>query len=206
MVRSKTAAQQMRDRAREAILEGALAVFGEKGFGGATTAEVAVRAGVSKGLVFNYFPTKDALLEALIERTLGEALAYWEEAEWSGPAAEQLRRILDIGVERVLANTPFYRLYFSLVLQPGGSEAVDRAVARLMPRLMAYFARTERLMAELGSAAPALDAKIFQFALNGFVQAIAAQAGLARQPDIMPIDELKARLLGRFLPRQETKR
>ena len=190
----------MRDKAREAILAGALSIFGEKGFAGATTAEVAMRSGVSKGLVFNYFPTKEALLEALIERTLGDALLYWEEADWSGPAADRLARMVDVAIGRVLADPPFYRLYFSLVLQPGGSAAVRRAIGQLMPRLQAYFARTEQLMAELGSGAPRLDAKLFQFALNGFVQAIAAESSLAGRPDILPVDLLKARLLSRFVP------
>ncbi len=199
MPRSKEQSERMREEAREAILEAALSVFGDRGFT-ATTAEIAAAAGVSKGLVFNYFPTKDALLEALIERTLGASLRYWEEAEWSGPPAEQLARILDIAVGRVLANPRFYRLYFSLVLQPGGSAAVQRAVATVMPRLQGYFSRTEKLMAELGSDQPVLDAKAFQIAINGFSMSLAAEASLVDQPDLIPVEKLKARLLSRFVP------
>ena len=195
----------MREEAREAILEAALVTFGEKGFGGATTAEVAVCAGVSKGLVFNYFPTKEALLEALIERTLERSLAHWEAAEWTGPPAAQLARIVEVGVAEVRARPNFYRLYFSLVLQPGGSEAVKRAVGRLMPRLAGYYGRTEGLMAALGSDSPKLDAQLFQFALNGLVQTLAAEAALLDRPDLLPIDSLKTRLLARFVPLEASK-
>ena len=200
MVRNREQAERMRGAAREAILAGALAAFGEKGFGGATTAEVAERAGVSKGLVFNYFPTKEALLEALVEHTLGESLGHWERAEWSGPAAAQLERIVEVGIAQVLERPDFYRLYFSLVLQPGGSAPVARAVERLAPRLKGYFGRTEALMAELGSEAPALDARVFQLALNGLVQSLAAEAAMADSPDKLKVEPLKQRLLAKFLP------
>ena len=200
MVRSKTTAERMREEARDAILEAALSVFGDKGFAGATTAEVASAAGVSKGLIFNYFPTKDALLEALIERTLGASLRFWEEADWSGAPADQLSRILDVAIAQVLEKPKFYRLYFSLVLQPGGSGAAQRAIAKVMPRLQTYFGRTERLMAELGSDEPALDAKVFQLAVNGLAQTLAAEASLVERPDVLPIEKLKARVLARLIP------
>src|SRR5690349_22487662 len=66
--------EQMRQQATEAILRGALDVFTERGFQGATTAEIAERAGVSKGLIYNYFRTKDDLIVALVEVRVGEAL------------------------------------------------------------------------------------------------------------------------------------
>ncbi|HEX8667764.1 MAG TPA: TetR/AcrR family transcriptional regulator, partial [Allosphingosinicella sp.] len=194
--------KRMREEAREAILAAAMDVFGERGFGGATTAEVAAAAGVSKGLVFNYFPTKDALLQALVAKALGEALDYWEAQSWEGPAQAQLAQLLDGAIAQVCARPNFYRLYFSLVLQPGGSSAVEAAVAGLKRRLEAYYGRIGRLMGELGSPAADLDAKLFQFALNGLAHTIAAEPLLIDRPDLLPIETLKGRLLARFLPEE----
>ena len=53
MPRTEEQNREKREAARGAILDAALSVFGEKGFDGATTADVAKAAGVSKGLVFN---------------------------------------------------------------------------------------------------------------------------------------------------------
>ncbi len=50
---------------RAAILEAVLRVFAEKGFDGTTTRELADAAGVSEALLFEYFPTKDALSAAI---------------------------------------------------------------------------------------------------------------------------------------------
>lgn len=53
---------------REQILGAATKVFAEKGFRAAKMQEVADRAGVSNGTVYNYFSSKDELLLALLEQ------------------------------------------------------------------------------------------------------------------------------------------
>jgi AcrR family transcriptional regulator len=53
---------------REQILEAALKVFASGGFAETTMDEVAVVVGVSKASLYNYFPTKDALLSELVQR------------------------------------------------------------------------------------------------------------------------------------------
>ena len=54
------------DRPQE-ITEAAYAVFAEKGYAAARVAEVAERAGVSKGLLYLYFRTKEELFKAVIK-------------------------------------------------------------------------------------------------------------------------------------------
>jgi AcrR family transcriptional regulator len=49
----------------DAILEAATRIFGERGYAGATTNEIAALAGVSIGSLYQYFPNKDALIGEL---------------------------------------------------------------------------------------------------------------------------------------------
>src|SRR5215471_4249673 len=56
-------ADARRNRAR--VLEAAEAVFAARGTS-ASTEEIALRAGVGAGTVFRHFPTKEALLEAIL--------------------------------------------------------------------------------------------------------------------------------------------
>lgn len=53
---------------RDAILEAALRVFAELGFSAARMEQVAAAAGVSKAALYLYFPSKDALLQSVLER------------------------------------------------------------------------------------------------------------------------------------------
>jgi len=55
----------------QAILEGAARILESQGFEGYTTNEIAARAGVSIGSLYQYFPNKDAVTIALIERETG---------------------------------------------------------------------------------------------------------------------------------------
>lgn len=71
-------------RNRERVLDAAEVVFSERG-PAASTEEVAKRAGVSIGTVFRHFPTKDALIEAVI---LGRLTQLAIEAEQLGPVED----------------------------------------------------------------------------------------------------------------------
>src|SRR5215475_9526286 len=62
------AATERQDSAkRRQIMEGARAVFLAQGFDGASMGEIARQAGVSKGTLYVYFDSKEALFEAIVE-------------------------------------------------------------------------------------------------------------------------------------------
>jgi AcrR family transcriptional regulator len=131
---------------RARILAAARRLFAAQGFDDVTVADVARSAGVARATVFNYFPSKHALVDAITEevldyygRMLEQALA---DDESSTPAL--LRGLCDVmgrGIEQV---HQFYRGVFREIaklqvgLDEGGAAAAARelAVARLA-RLMA---------------------------------------------------------------------
>jgi AcrR family transcriptional regulator len=68
--------QEESERKRARILEAAQACLGERGYAGATVTEIARRAGVSNGLLYQFFTNK----EALIARVLEEIVRDWVRA------------------------------------------------------------------------------------------------------------------------------
>lgn len=52
------------------VLDAALALFTEKGFAATRVEEIAARAGLSKGAVYLYFPSKEAIIEGLVRRAV----------------------------------------------------------------------------------------------------------------------------------------
>lgn len=62
--------QRRKDARPSEIVEAAIEIFGERGFGAARLEDVARRAGVSKGTVFVYFPTKEDLFRAVAQTVL----------------------------------------------------------------------------------------------------------------------------------------
>lgn len=89
--------RRRRKEARPAeLLEAALALFVEKGFAATRSEEVAKAAGVSKGTLYLYFPSKEELLKAVIQHFLGTEIetGIQEAAAADGPTAEIMESLL----------------------------------------------------------------------------------------------------------------
>src|SRR5688572_12423896 len=87
---SKSPRWRRRAEARpEEILEAALAEFTERGFEAARMEDIAKSAGISKAAIYLYFPSKTALLEALIESRISP-IAQQAQALAAGGAADPL--------------------------------------------------------------------------------------------------------------------
>jgi len=75
------------------LLDAALTLFVEKGFAATRVEEVAALAGVSKGTLFLYFPSKEELFKALVRHTISGRFTEWNEElkHFSGSSAELVR-------------------------------------------------------------------------------------------------------------------
>lgn len=74
----------VRDERVPELLAAATAVFAEHGFDSGSMSMVADAAGYSKATVYHYFPTKDALIEALTHAVFQDDLAHLERLEKRG--------------------------------------------------------------------------------------------------------------------------
>ncbi|WP_247876086.1 TetR/AcrR family transcriptional regulator, partial [Azospirillum sp. TSH100] len=88
------------------IVAAAMEVFAERGFAAARLEEVAARAGVSKGTLYLYFPSKDELFKAVIRAAILPNLEQAEAlvAAVGGPCFPLLERLLRM-VARLIATT-----------------------------------------------------------------------------------------------------
>src|SRR5437870_10295069 len=88
--------QRRKDARPEEIVAAALDVFVEHGFAGARLDDVARRAGVTKGTVYLYFKSKEALFKAVVRQTIVPAIAQGEALAqaFTGSARELLERLV----------------------------------------------------------------------------------------------------------------
>lgn len=132
MTRSRpTSARKRPSQARsqatvDAILDAAAQVFEVRGYAAGTTNRIAVRAGVSIGSVYEYFPNKDAIVVALADRELErerqEILAVLE-----GSRRKSLNALLRKFVETVVAfharSPALHRILFDEAEHPPETHA-----------------------------------------------------------------------------------
>lgn len=88
--------RRRKDARPSELTAAALALFVDKGFAATRLDDVAARAGVSKGTLYLYFSSKEALFKAVIEDGMVAVLAAAEEhlANHQGSAADLLRELL----------------------------------------------------------------------------------------------------------------
>src|ERR1700740_630418 len=78
------------------ILDAALACFSEKGFAATRMEDIARRAGISKGTIYLYFDSKQAVFKALAQRVVGSRVAEIGALvqSFQGPTPELVRLVL----------------------------------------------------------------------------------------------------------------
>ncbi len=96
--------RQRRKEARpQELLDAALQLFVEKGFAATRTDDVAHLAGVSKGTLYLYFPSKEELFKAVVRHHLTALILEGEQiaAQFQGPTPELLRLLMHTWWDRV---------------------------------------------------------------------------------------------------------
>jgi AcrR family transcriptional regulator len=171
----KSKRQRNRDEQRQRILESARFLFGARSFDDVTMADIAELAGVARATVFNHFPSKHAIVEAIT----GDVLAFWAgmlehalaDAETPTPAlVRALFSHMGAGIEQYYR---FYRGVFRELtkLQVGLEEgsATARVRATAMERLARLLARGQE-RGELRMDLSAADlANAFDCLANGTI-------------------------------------
>lgn len=143
MPRTEQAFEAMRENTRRRILEAASRVFARKGLG-ATVSDIAADAGVSQGLAYRYFPSKDAIFYTLLRQMLqsGEADRF-SRGPWKSPR-EPLERFVAETIRMRQEHPEFYRFLFQALsdesLPKDIRQMLDvhgRKVRRVLRRLIA---------------------------------------------------------------------
>lgn len=125
---------------RASILAAARKVFSTCGFDAGTIRQIAAEAGVAEGLIYHYFDSKEALLDAVIrERSV---LAWLEQPEALAdgvPVAAALREMATQGLARMQREAEVFLLAWSqLATNPELAGRVGRVVRDITDRVAAY--------------------------------------------------------------------
>jgi AcrR family transcriptional regulator len=137
---------------RRAVLEAATRRFGEAGFDAVTVDEIAAAAGVAKGAVYHHFASKEALFEAVFERTSAEL-------------AERIRGQLR-GRQALDALAEGSRLYFEGCAEP----ATGRILLKDGPAVLGWERWRE------------IDTRYFLAMLPAALERAMTEGSIARQP------------------------
>ena len=136
--------EENKRRTREALISTGLAMFRDQGFEETRVQDIVERVGVSPATFFNYFPTKDAILEAQAEQAadLYAALLRHELARSDATVAERLEQITRVLAQALENDLPISRLMATrtaLFFGSSGPKAdKDRASQQVLAELFGH--------------------------------------------------------------------
>ncbi len=156
--------REMRGQSREKILQSALDLFATKGYHVTSIEQLAKQAKVSKGLIYNYFHSKQTILEELIRIGLEEIDRISAETHEISDPAERLCRQFDLFGGLLRGNEAYWRLYTQLLTQPTVLETVQH---RFGTFLEAQLEQMQELLAAVGFENSSIEARILAAVLDG---------------------------------------
>ncbi|KFE66221.1 TetR/AcrR family transcriptional regulator [Hyalangium minutum] len=192
--------RQERSRATvDAILEAAAHILVAHGFEDTTTRQVAERAGVSIGSLYQYFPSKEALITALFERQIQRVLDVCTEALQSqgSPSTQQVVRDVALGVMKAYAVNPrLHQVLISEGLKLGMMERVQSFEQRIETVVRTFMLHYS---SQLRSRRVELATFVITRAIRGIIWSAAIERPeLFEDPELA--DELGELMLGYLLP------
>lgn len=152
--RTSTQFEAIRQEKSKLILDTALELFAEKGYHQTSISDITRKAGISKGLVYNYFESKEKMLQSIIQTGYDAAYSNLDLNGDHSLAKEEFVHFLRITFQSVRENPKFWKLYSALVLQPGIQDMVNaeyRGKAQEIQKLFFDFVKTS------GSISPEND-------------------------------------------------
>jgi len=168
------------------ILDTSLELFANEGYYPTSISSIAKAAGISKGLIYNYFDSKEDIIRTIIIQGIKDLAELFDPNNDGILTKDEIRYFIEEMFETIKQDQHFWKLYFMIFMQPPVLKLVEKPFSELLhsslDMLVEYFRsqgykdpETEAIL--LGAI---LDGIGFHFVLN---------------PDGFPTDKVKERII-----------
>lgn len=123
-------------RGKQKLLDAAVRLFETQGYFATTVDQITAAAGVSKGLVYNYFSSKEELLVALLDDATTKMAKVGSILADDRPLAESLASFVEEFFVFLRTERDFLRLQLSLIIAPELRETVAQPLRARAQQLL----------------------------------------------------------------------
>jgi len=187
--RTKKQFEKIRTDKKELILNTALKLFAEKGYHATSISSIAKDAGISKGLMYNYFESKETLLNEIILSGLKELIGFFDPNKDGFLTEDEFDFFLNSAIESIKNNRNYWKLYYSLLMQSSVIELSKDTMAEFTQQ---YFMTLIDYYKRHNSDNPEAEAMLLTTTLDGLAIAY------VNDPEHFPIDEMKKLVIKKF--------
>jgi AcrR family transcriptional regulator len=176
--------KEIREEKKAHIMDVALLHFANEGYHATTVNHIAKHAGISKGLMYNYFVSKEALLDAIIKKSVIEVYDHFDIDRDGILTGEEFELFIRRFARILKEKQSFWRLFFQLLMQnevrerflksfsdsgttgPAPESREDQFLSRIVRTTTEYFTRKKEYKGE--NYDPAVELNMFIISLKGF--------------------------------------
>lgn len=187
---SKQRFEEIRTSKRNIILDAALEVFAREGYHASTVGAIAKQAGISQGLMYNYFKSKEELLHDLMIGMIETLMCeYMPINPKETVTRDHVVKFINVGIDLVLKDPKFWKLYFSVFLQP---EVYAMVVDKMMNISNLYMKAMAKYFKNRGEKDPLTMVRYFAAIMDGI------QLHIMIDPKTFPAEKIKKMLIKQF--------
>lgn len=179
---------EIRKGSKQKIMDAAFGLIARNGFEATSIAAIAAEAGVSKGLLYNYFSSKEELLKELVNSLIEMGNEFEEVMNFKDPK-DGLKLMFEWFFKELRERLDHWRLLTELTLKIEKFEFVRDIVTAKMNE---FINELEKMLRKLNYEDPLGEARLIGALFDG----IGIQALIAREA--YHLDELEQFLMNRY--------
>ena len=183
--------EMLRENSKERIEDAAMELFAHNGYGHTSISQIAKAAGISKGLLYNYYESKEALLQALLKKGIefGDSLIESGAKIADSDPEVVLKFIVEASFQEVNRNKNYWKLLMSLAFQ---EEVIKALAPEIEQKKIEHIEMGKTIFQQLGYPNPETQTMLFGAAMDGvFMHNILSS-------DDYPLEQVKQLLINNF--------
>ena len=172
----------IRKQKKQLIMDTALKLFAENGFHATSISQIAKKANISKGLTYNYFKSKDNILNEIMEQGFNEIYDNLDINHDGVLTEKEFIFFIKENFRLVRENLEYWKLFFSLLLQPKVSVTFSE---KYQEKAEPIFKMFYQFIEASGSKNPEQDLMSVASMIEGaFLYVVAA-------PEVFPVEKME---------------
>ena len=189
MPRTPEQFEKIREAKRSQIMDAALELFANEGYHNTSISKIAGSAGISKGLMYNYFDSKEGLITAIFEKGMSTMFDFLDPNKDGVLTTNEFDFFVNRAFDTLIKNPTYWKLYFSIMMQPVIYEMVQERYQQVimdsLQLLLEYYEKQ-------GVEDPMAEALLFGALMDGI------SINYLLNPEMFPLEKVKETIIERF--------
>jgi AcrR family transcriptional regulator len=170
-------------------MEVALELFSNEGYHSTPISKIAREAGISKGLMYNYFDSKEELMLAILKKGMDQLAELFDPNKDGVLTGEEFDYFVERSFKAVIENPTYWRLYFGILMQAGIYKMIKEYYQSVLEESMGLLLNYYK---ERGVDDPLTEALLFGAVMDGIC------LNYLINPELFPLEDFKQKIIDKF--------